>query len=235
MASFNFSGGAGVGSAPASNYSPAYGGIPNVPDPTQSAGQAITGNAGNLGSLTSLLGGIDTSQQNQLLNQYNMAIPNYSGLTQTASTVAGQNLAGKLPQDVINEIAQQGAERGVATGNPGSANSNAAYLRALGLDTLAQQQTGFQQLGQLTSTAPVAPLFNPASFLVTADQEQQANAARDLYQSAPIPAAAAAAAMSAASIPSGMPWWAHGAGFAGYLGPGTTQVGNTYHTPYAGF
>lgn len=230
----------GAGTArytPPSGYTAAYGGIPSVPEPTQSAGQAITGNAGNLNSLVSLLGGVDTSQQNQLLGQYNMAIPNYGGLTRTASTVAGQNLSGQLPQDVVNEIAQQGAERGLATGSPGSPNSNAAYLRALGLDTLAQQQTGFQQLGQLTSTAPIAPLFNPASFLVTAEQEQAANAARDLYQSAPIPAAAAAAARSAASIPdtSGLPWWAHGAGFAGYLGPGTTQVGNTYHTPYAGF
>lgn len=55
---------------------------------------------------------------------------------------------GELPQDVVNQIAQRGAERGISTG-VGSANNGAAYLRALGLTSLdltKQAQSAFQPI-----------------------------------------------------------------------------------------
>jgi hypothetical protein len=214
----------------------AYGAIPNVPDPTASAAGAIQGNLGNLGGVNALAGNIDTTNQNQLLQNYNMAIPNYSALTGAASGVTGQELAGKVPQDVIDLLQQQGAERGVMTGSPLSPNSNAAFLKALGLTSLGQEQAGFGNLGQLVQQAPKAPLFDQSSMLVNPVQEQDANATRDIFNAAPNPEAAAKAAMSAAApkIPSTLPWWAQGGGYAGWLGPGTT--GNSvsgYHTPAA--
>jgi hypothetical protein len=221
---FNFGGG----------YTPAYGGIPGVPDPTSSAAGAIAGNSANLPGIEGITGSIDTANQAQLEQNYNMAIPNYAALTQQASNVTGQELNGQVPQDVISQLLQQAAERGIMTGGAGSPNTNAAYLRALGLTSLGQQQTGMGNLSQIIQEAPKAPLMDASSLFVTADQEQQANAARELYASAPIPSAAAAAAKSAATVPSTspQPWWAQGAGYAGWLGTGTTSNGaGTYHTP----
>lgn len=216
------------------NYSAAYGGIPTVPSPIATAGAAIQGDSSNLSSLLQLLSSLDTAQQGQLLSQYNMAIPNYGQLTQTASGNTQQELNGQVPQDVINQLAQQGAERGVSTGMPGSANSNAAYLRALGLNSEQQTQTGMGNLATMTQTAPVAPLFNPGSFLVNPEQEQQAASAQALYNAAPIPAAAAAKAMQTASAvggSAGLPWWAQSSGMPSSLGPGSTNQGGVWHTP----
>lgn len=51
-------------------------------------------------------------------------------------------LRGELPQDVINQIAQRAAERGVATGMPSAPGANAAYLAAIGSNSLEQVRHG---------------------------------------------------------------------------------------------
>jgi hypothetical protein len=220
--------------AGANKYSPAYGGVPQVPNPAATQGQSIEGNAANLPQLIALLSGLDTSQQSQLLNNYGMAIPNYSGLTSTASTDVGNNLHGHLSDDVIAQLTQQAAERGITTGSPGSPNANAAYLRALGLTSLNLENTGLQQLATMTQTAPVAPLVNPASFLVTPEQQQEAQMASNTYAAAPDPGAAASKAISLASAaepaPTG-PWWANAAGMPLALGPGSYFSNGVWHTP----
>lgn len=216
------------------SYSPIYGGIPQLPNPVATAGQAVSGDLGNLNQLLALLGGIDTSQESQLLSNISAAIPNYSALVGAESGNTAQELAGKVPQDVINQIAQGAAERGISTGSPGSNNSNAAYLRALGLASIGQQQTGAQNLATMATTAPMAPLFNPSSFMVTPEQQQSAAAAQSIYNAAPIPAAAAAKAMQiagAAGGTSGLPWWAQAGQMPLALGPGSTNVGGVWHTP----
>lgn len=222
------------GTSSGGGYSPVYGGIPQLPSPTGSAAQAIQGNSANMSQLLQLLSSLDTAQQGQLLSQYNMAIPNYSQLTQTASSNTQQDLNGQVPQDVINQLTQQAAERGISTGMPGSSNSNAAYLRALGLTSLGQQQTGQQNLATLTTTAPNAGLFNPSSFLVTPEQQQQEASAQALYNSAPVPAAAAEKAQQIAGAvgsSTSLPWWAQGGGMPAALGPGTTGGNGTWYTP----
>lgn len=237
--------GAGVGSAPAGGsatlpggpvnyYNPAYGGVPTVPSPTATAGAAAAGNINNLPQLETLAGGTNAFNQNQLLGQYNMAIPNYSALTATASGNTMQQLGGEVPQDVINLLTQQAAERGYTTGAPGSPNSNAAYLRALGLTSIGQQQAGMQNLHQLSADAPIAPIFNPASMFVTPEQEQEAQYIANVLASSPQPAAAAEAARGAATVSTrnpNVPWWAHSAGMPVALGPGSYLSGTTWHTP----
>lgn len=216
------------------SYSPIYGGIPQLPNPVATAGQAVSGDLGNLNQLLALLGGIDTSQESQLLSNISAAIPNYSALIGAESGNTSQELAGQVPQDVVNQIAQGAAERGIATGSPGSNNSNAAYLRALGLTSIGQQQTGAKNLATMTTTAPMAPLFNPSSFLVTPEQQQQEQSAQAIYNSAPIPEAAAIKAMQTASATGGssMPWWAQGVGMPTSLGPGSYSTGGgVWHTP----
>lgn len=61
-------------------------------------------------------------------------------------------LQGQLPPDVINEIAQRAAERGVATGSPGGPGANAAYLAAIGrssLDLVGQGQKAYENQQQI--------------------------------------------------------------------------------------
>lgn len=222
------------GIASGGGYDPAYGGIPQLPSPTATAGQAIAGDSANMSQLLQLLSSLDTAQQGQLLSQYNMAIPNYSALTATASANTQADLNGQVPQDVVNLLQQQAAERGISTGMPGSSNSNAAYLRALGLTSLGQQQTGQQNLATMTQTAPNAGLFNPANFLVTPEQQQQEASAQALYNAAPIPKAAATKAMQTASgvgSAASTPWWASASGMPLALGPGSTYSGGAWHTP----
>lgn len=218
---------------PVNYYNPAYGGVPTMPNPTATASTAVGGNIGNLPQLETLAGGTNQFNQGQLLGQYNMAIPNYAALTQTASGNAMSELQGNVPQDVIDLLTQQAAERGITTGMPASGNANAAYLRALGLTSLGQQQAGMANLHQLTADAPVAPLFNPASMFVTPEQQQEAQYMATLLASAPQPAAAAENAISLAQPPdkSGMPWWARSAGMPTTLGPGSYLTGSTWHTP----
>lgn len=215
------------------SYDPAFGGIPQLPMPTSTQGSAIQGDLGNLGSILSLINGIDTSQQAQLLSQYNTAIPGYDQLTKTASGVTGEELHGQVPQDVIALLTQQAAERGISTGMPGSSNSNAAYLRALGLTSLGQEQAGMQNLATMTQAAPIAPLYNPASLLVTPEQQQEAASSQAIYNAAPNPAAAANKAIqigSSAGAGTSMPWWAT-AGQPTNLGTGSYLQSGVWHTP----
>lgn len=220
--------------AGATNYDPAFGGVPQIPNPGSTQSSAISGNQGNLQALIQFLSGLNTSQQGQELNNIGMAIPNYPGLTQTASSVTGDALHGKVGDDVINQLVQQASERGITTGMPGGPNSNAAYLRALGLTSIDQQQTGIKDLASLTTTAPMAPLFNPASFLVSAGDQQQAQTAANTMASAPSPGAAANKAIGIASTgepESNIPWWARSSGMPMALGQGSYLQGGVWHTP----
>lgn len=82
------------------------------------------------------------------------ALPGYEGLAGQASGLAGKYMAGQLPADVLSNITTAAAERGIATGSPGSPNANAAYLRALGLSTLDLEQRGMQDYINLLNASP---------------------------------------------------------------------------------
>lgn len=237
---------------PAYSYSPAYGGIPSVPSPISTAGEAITGNLGNLGGLYKLAGSVNAFNQAQAPLGLQANLPGYQGMIGQSSRNIAANLAGQVPQDVVNQIAQQAAERGTATGlGTNAPNSNAALLRALGLSSLGQTQLGEQQLTAAIGRTPQGPVFDPSKFFVTPDQEQQAQAAADLYKSAPIPSAAAAEARSqagagmraggggvsmASQLPAGSPFKATTWGGAAPSAPDTSGLGMTYggQTYYGG-
>jgi hypothetical protein len=169
-------------------YDPAYGGVPLIPDPTASAWQAIGGDLNTL------------PQAFTLGNAYNLF--NFGQQQQTLQGTPSYNsvldlMGGKLPQDVINQIAQQAAERGVEGGHPNDPNANAAYLHALGLNSLQAQATGQQQYGALAGHYPMAAPFNLMDFLTTPEQQQAANTAANTNAAAPNPAEAARAEQAA--------------------------------------
>lgn len=115
----------------------------------------------------------------QAIAPYLANLPNFANMVGSRTENITQQLKGQLPQDVINQIGQQAAERGIATGSPGSPNTNAAYLRALGLNSLQMQQQGNQNLSGAIADTPVPQLFNPMSLIVPQmNAAQEMNAAR---------------------------------------------------------
>lgn len=102
----------------------------------------------------------------QARQPFEMNLPGYSDLISRRSDVTGDLLSGQVPQDVVNQIMQASAERGVVTGMPGSPAVNASYLRNLGLTSMGLQQQGMANLSQGIADTPVPELFNPASLYV---------------------------------------------------------------------
>lgn len=156
------------------NYQPAYGGIPQLTNPTATASSAISGNLANLPQLQGLVSGINPQYTRQ-------------------QDIIGQELAGQVPQDVVNQLAQQAAERGIAIGSPGSPNSLANYLtRFLGTSYGIQRQgmSEANTLGQLTEE-----MMRP--YMVSAADQQAAEAMQSIYNAAPVPSEAAKAAEDA--------------------------------------
>ncbi len=98
---------------------------------------------------------------NQSILPFLQNLPGYANAVGQRSQNTQQMLEGQLPQDVVNQISTRAAERGISS--PNSPNSNAAYLAALGLNSLQMMGQGSQQLSQSIQDTPVPPLFDPAS------------------------------------------------------------------------
>lgn len=132
----------------------------------------------------------------------NLAFGQLPGYQQSLANVGGniQALtAGQVPQDVQNRIATAAAERGVATGSPGSPNANASYLQSLGLTSLGLEQQGQQALNAQTAALPGAAISQNPNFYVSPEQQYNAALQGSIFAAAPDPAAAARAGMSAAA------------------------------------
>ena len=162
----------------------AFGSVPTVPNPITTASQAIAGNLGNLANIYNIVQGA------------NPLIGKQRG-------VASEYLSGQVPDDVVNQILQRAAERGIATGSPGSPNANAAYLRALGLTSLDLTGKGFDMASNLGRD--VYSMESP--FFVKPEDMQAAQLAANIYAASPNPTLAAEEAKRATSIggPSRLP------------------------------
>lgn len=167
-------------------YTDTYGGNPGGSQPYYIPGQQRgTGLGGNVtGAVPGLPGGTASIESiTNLVNEINQAaqqkanagrIPGGAGLEQQSSSNIGNALGGVLDPSVINNIAQGAAERGVMRGSPTAPNSNADYLRALGLTTLDLQNRGQQWLTEAQGRNPAAPIYNAGNQVLTAEQVQQA-------------------------------------------------------------
>jgi len=142
------------------------------------AGLPGTTTAGNLAAgptLSSLTKLIDQLNQAGQTSSNANRIPGNPALEQQSSNNIASELSGQLPADVIRQITQAAAERGVATGSPGSDNSNANLLQSLGLNSLQLQQTGQRDLTAADARNPGAPLFDPTGQLLTPAQAGNLN------------------------------------------------------------
>ena len=145
-------------------------GTTGQPAATTLPGQATQQNLSTAPDLTSLT---------NLVNQLNLQgqqtanlgrIPGEAGLEAQSSGNIASLLGGNIPQDVVTQLQQQAAERGVAMGSPGSDASNSALLRSLGLTSLDLQGLGQQQFSAATARNPVAPIFDPSKMFLTPAQ-----------------------------------------------------------------
>ena len=138
-----------------------------------------------------LASGINSFMNSQALNTLNSNLPGYANAVGQRAQNTQSMLEGNIPDDVITQLSQGAAERGIGGGSPGSPNANAAYLRALGLTSLDMMNQGSQQLSQSIADTPVPELWNPMSlymptvlgqqeqlFARQGQQQQQADAQR---------------------------------------------------------
>lgn len=133
-------------------------GFGNLGSPTISAAGAVP-YQGVASSLNSFMTG-------QARAPFEANLPDYESMVAQRSKNTGAQLRGQVPDDVVNQILQNASERGIMTGSPGGPNSNAAFLRALGLTSIGQQEAGSRSLSQSIADTPVPQLFNPASLFV---------------------------------------------------------------------
>ena len=167
-----------------------YGAVPGVYDPVISAGESIAGNLHNIKGNANLTQATDEISAAGAALPYQMNLPDYQNMLTTATGNTSAELGGQIPQDVINQIQQGAAERGVATGQGvNSENTNAAYLQALGLTSQNEMATGQSNLTYLIGETPTGAPYNPSSSFVTPEQEQAAYQAMMTNMAAPDPTA----------------------------------------------
>lgn len=119
-------------------------------------------------------GSINRFMTGQAAMPYQVNLPGYENMVGQRSQNTESMLKGEIPDDVISQIAQGAAERGISGGVPKSPNANAAYLRALGLTSLDLMGQGSKELSTSIADTPVPELWNPASLYVPQVQQQQA-------------------------------------------------------------
>lgn len=113
-------------------------------------------------------------------NEANLArIPNAIGLEAQSSKMIEDELLGKIPADVMALLGSQAGERSVSGGMVGAPNAGAAYLRALGLTSLDQQQRGQQNLSAAYARNPAAPIMQLENQLITPLQQAQLDLDRE--------------------------------------------------------
>lgn len=121
-----------------------------------------------------LASNVNQFMSGQAAAPYLSNLPDYANLVNKRSQVAGQQLAGQVPDDVVNQIIQTASERGIMGGfGSGSQNMNAALLRVLGQTSTGIQQQGMQNLSQSIADTPVPELFNPMSLYVPMELGRQ--------------------------------------------------------------
>ena len=132
-----------------------------TPSATTPTGTFNTTNmsSGDLAALTASINAMNVAGENAAQAA---RVPGGTALSTKASANIGQELAGQLSNDEINQLGQQAAERGI-----NGSNTNADYLKALGLTIGQEQEQGLSDLNALYASSPIAPLFDPTTMLET--------------------------------------------------------------------
>lgn len=151
-------------------YSPYTSATASGIDPTTLTTTTASDNLSAMGLIQQL-----TDQINQLNIASQQAanvsrIPGEAGLEATSSANIANLLAGQVSPSTINLLGQQSAERGVMSGSPTGASTNASYLRALGLTSEQLQAQGQTELSAAVARNPAATITDPTKQMLTPQQ-----------------------------------------------------------------
>lgn len=173
-----------------SSFAPAFGGKPAVPDPADVLQSVIASNLGMMGDIK----GLGKKASKYFWNQTIGRVPGYQDMSgQSAANIAAQ-LRGEIPADVLYQIGQGAAQRGITRGG---GFSNADYLRSLGLTSLGLMAEGEKGLTGALQRAESVPLFDISKYMLNPQDVYQSQLLANIYAAAPDPASAAAAANAA--------------------------------------
>ena len=111
-----------------------------------------------------MAGQLNPFMQGQAALGYQMNYPLYGGTRMAQSQGILDQIQGNVPNDVIDEVIQQAAQRGIGTGNRGGIN--AAILSGIAGRSLSQVKEGREAFNVGLAQTPVAPIWNPMSLYV---------------------------------------------------------------------
>lgn len=213
----------------------AFGYVPQIPNPTFTAGEAIAGNTANIPALSTL--GTETTGLSARLAQqpFIQNLPNYLGNLSAQATNVGSNLAGVIGPSTTNALTRAAAERGVRLGmSPSSPNALTGWLGVLGNTSEQLQALGGQQLNQMIASTPTGQPFNVAGQQINPTDMQAARYAANVAAAAPDPTQAAQANldMLLQAIRAGQ---AGGLGGMGGIGPRSLGGGGVLSPVSAGY
>lgn len=178
----------GLGSA---GWTPAYGGVPLMPNIIDTARVSAVGGRSLLPDLFQLGEPINRWTAAQARVPYESNLPDYTGLVAQSSRNIGSLLRGEVPTDVVNQIAgTRGGLTGVTGMRPDAGAFNAAIRAAIGKTSLDLMGAGESALTGAIGRTPVGPQYNPMMGLVSPEAVQQAQVTQGLYASLPYPAQA---------------------------------------------
>jgi len=168
------------------DFDPAYGGKPAVPDPTSVLQDTIGANIGMMPDIK----GLGKKVSNYFWNQTTGRVPGYEDMAGQSAKNIGAQLRGEIPEDVLYNLGQGAAERGISRGG---GFSNADYLRSLGLTSLGLMGEGEKGLTGALQRAESIPLFDISKYMLSPQDAYNAQFQSNVIGAAPDPAAAAAA------------------------------------------
>lgn len=204
------------------SFNPAYGGKPAVPDPAAVLSSVIGSNLGMMPDIK----GLGRKASKYFWNQTVGRVPGYEDMAAQSAKNIGSLLRGEVPEDVLYQLGQGAAERGIARGG---GFSNADYIRSLGLTSLGLMGEGEKGLTGALQRAESIPLFDISKYMLNPQDVYQGQLLANVLASAPNPAAAAAAARSAVSggTPGGWPSGGRGATISGGPAIGGIRTGSS--------
>lgn len=176
----------------------AYGTVPATSNPLDTQKDAIEGNATNLSELYGLATDVNAFSNKQAALGYQMNMPNYTSILGNLSNNALEESRGGITSDEMTNLVNTAAERGISTGLPTAGITNTSLLRAVGTNTRKQQQQGLSDFSTLMGLTPVGKQFDVNSWLVTPEQQQEAQTNANVLASSPNPTESAAAELAAA-------------------------------------
>lgn len=212
-------GGAGRGAIPGT-YDPATGGIPETTPTSTSLQTLLASIGGNLSGLQNTITGITGAENKALRDQYP------ASYFDTLGTLMG-NVANRAQgniEDLTAGLGQYAGEWGIGRGVAGGPAANTNLLASLGLTKYGVQRGAIEDQGRIQNLIPKVAPFDAARLIPDYGAQAANDLERNIFGSAPIPAAAAARAEALARAGLNRGFGAGGGGFNWFNPMGAPRI-----------